>query len=408
MTLREIVVIQDLKRQGLGVSAIARQTGLDRKTVRKYLARGLEAPAYKAREPRARVIDEFASYLRERIAAYPDLSAKRLMREIREDGYTGGYTSVKDFVRAARPPKETRFEWRFETPPGKQAQVDFAEFTVGFTDEPGVVRKVWLFSMVLGHSRWLWGRFCASQNLQTVMRCHIGAFGAMGGAPEEVLYDRMKTAVIGESSDGVVTYNASLVSLLDHYGAAPRACQPYRAKTKGKVERPFRYIRQDFFLGRTFRNLDDLNAQFDVWRTQIANPRVHATTDRVVDEAFAEEQPTLRPLPVIPYSAVLTIERRVSKEGVISVGGNYYSVPDTTRRRTLEVQHHVTELRIFEDGVEIARHPVIEGKNRRRIDPAHRKAAPIRVPKPKPPVGVQRRPLDFYEAVGQRLAGAAS
>ena len=105
---------------------------------------------------------------------------------------------------------------------------------------------------------------------------------------------------------------------------------------------------------------------------------------------------------------MLTIERRVSKEGVISVGGNYYSVPDTTRRRTLEVQHHVTELRIFEDGAEIARHPVIQGKNRRRIDPAHRKAPPARVAKPKTPVGVQRRPLDFYEAVGQRLAGAAS
>ena len=112
--------------------------------------------------------------------------------------------------------------------------MDFTEFAVDFTDEPGVVRKVWLFSMVLGHSRWLWGRYCASQNLQTVMRCHIAAFGAMGGAPEEVLYDRMKTAVLGESADGVVTYNASLVSLLDHYGTAPHACQPYRAKTKGK------------------------------------------------------------------------------------------------------------------------------------------------------------------------------
>lgn len=172
----------------------------------------------------------------------------------------------------------------------------------------------------------------------------------MGGVPGEILYDRMKTAVIGEDEAGVVTYNASLVALPNHYGAVPRACQPYRAKTKGKVERPFRYIRQDFFLARKFRNMDDLNAQFDAWRTEVANPRVHATTRRVVDEAFAEEQPSLKPLPATPYSAVLTVGRRVSKDGMISVGGNFYSVPDTTRRRTLEVQHHATELRIYEDG----------------------------------------------------------
>ncbi len=97
------------------------------------------------------------------------------------------------------------------------------------------------------------------------------------------------------------------------------------------MERPFLYIRQDFFLARTFRNIDDLNAQFEAWRSEIANPRVHATTDRVVDEAFAEERPHLIPLPALPYSTVLTVEWRVSHEGMVSVDGNHYSVPDTTR-----------------------------------------------------------------------------
>lgn len=118
-----------------------------------------------------------------------------------------------------------------------------------------------------------------------------------------------------------------MVALLNHYGTLPRACRPYRAKTKGKVKRPFRYIRQDFFLAHTFRNIDDLNAQFDLWRTGIANPRVHATTLRVVDEAFAEEKTSLKPLPAIPCNAVLTVERPVSHEGVVSDAGNYYSVP---------------------------------------------------------------------------------
>ncbi|WP_272011405.1 IS21 family transposase [Roseovarius sp. ZX-A-9] len=401
--LREIVLIHDLKKQGLSISAIARKVGCDRKTVRKHLECGLEAPVYGPRAPRDRIIEPFERYLQERVQAFPDLSGARLLREIRELGYDGGYIAVTDFLREVRPPKLTQFERRFETPPGKQAQVDFAEFTVEFTDEPGVVRKVWLFSMVLGHSRWLWGRFVASQNLQSVLRCHIAAFSDMGGVPEEILYDRMKTAVIGEDEAGVVTYNASLVALLNHYGAVPRACQPYRAKTKGKVERPFRYIRQDFFLARTFRYMDDLNAQFDAWRTEVANPRVHATTRRVVDEAFAEEQPNLKPLPATPYSAVLMVERRVSKDGMISVGGNFYSVPDTTRRRTLEVQHHATELRIYEDGQLIARHPVLEGKARRRVDPAHRKAPPPRSSLSRSSQGL-RRPLDFYGAVGQRLA----
>ncbi len=193
-------MIHDLKRQGLSTAAIARKVGHDRKTVRKYLQRGLEAPAYGPRAARPRLLEAYEDYLRERISRFPDLSGKRLLREIKELGYAGGYTAVTDFLRQVRPPRRPTFERRFETPPGKQGQVDFAEFTVVFDDEPGVVRKVWLFSMVLGHSRWLWGRSCAGQNLQTVLRCHIAAFEAMGGAPEEILYDRMKTAVIGEDS----------------------------------------------------------------------------------------------------------------------------------------------------------------------------------------------------------------
>ena len=236
------------------------------------------------------------------------------------------------------------------------------------------------------------------------MRCHIAAFEAMGGAPEHILYDRMKTAVIGEDEAGVVTYNTSLVALLNHYGTVPRACQPYRAKTKGKVERPFRYIRQDFFLARTFRNIDDLNAQFETWCREIANARTHATTLRVVDEAFAAEQPSLKPLPAIPYDAVLTVERRVSHEGMVAVAGNFYSVPDTTRKRVLEVQNHTHEVRIFEDGQLIARHPVLEGKKQRRVDPAHRKAPPIHREKQETTPGIARRSLEFYGAVGERMA----
>lgn len=408
--LRNIVLIHALKRRGLSVSAIARQTGFDRKTIRQYLGQGLEVPVYGPRDPRPRLLAPYEDYLCEKVQACPGLSGRRLLRGIRALGYTGGYSAVTDYLREVRPAVFAPFERRDETEPGKQAQVDFAEFSVMFTDEPGVWRKVWLFSFVLGYSRWLWGRFCPNQKLETVMRCHIQAFDACGGATREVLYDRMKTAVLGEDENEFITYNPSCVALFGHYGSTPKACKAYCAKTKGKVERPFRYIRQDFFLGRTFCNMDDLNAQFDAWRAEIANPRVHATTNKVVNEAFVQERSDLLALPLHPYDAVITLERRITKDGMISVAGNLYSVPDYTRRRSVDVQQHPMEIHIFEEGQLIALHPVLEGKNERRSDPSHRKAPPPsrhhlhEGQHPPKSVTVSRRSLAFYDAAAQRMA----
>jgi transposase len=165
INLGEVVMILELHRQGLKISAIARQLGMDRKTVRRYIERGLEPPTYGPRQPQPRSTDSFP-YLRERVAAYPDLTAVRLWRELRERGYAGGYTAVKRTVREIRPQPIKPFEVRFETPPGEQAQVDLARFEVAFTDEPGVTRIVWLFSMVLGHSRLIWARFVVHQDLR--------------------------------------------------------------------------------------------------------------------------------------------------------------------------------------------------------------------------------------------------
>jgi len=169
-------MILDLHRQGLSLSAMARRTGLDRKTVRRCIARGLEAPVYSPRPPKGSVIAPWQDYLRQRLQAVPELTAKRLLREIRDLGTTGGYTTVKTYVRGVHPAASPAFERRFEIPPGRQAQVDFAHVRATFTDEPGAERVVWLFSFVLGHSRFLWGRFVPHQDLQTVLRCLAAAF----------------------------------------------------------------------------------------------------------------------------------------------------------------------------------------------------------------------------------------
>ncbi len=141
---------------------------------------------------------------------------------------------------------------------------------------------------------------------------------------------------------------------------------------------------------------------------------MHATTQRVVNEAFAEEKPALKPLPLAPYRTVLKLERRVSHEGMVSIGGNLYSVPDTTRRRILDVHVCADEIRVFEAGALIASHAPLEGRDQRRLDPAHRK--PLGPPRRRSTDGepivirragdhVARRSLDFYEAVGRGLAG---
>jgi transposase len=172
--LGELIMILDLHRQGLSVSAIARQLGIDRKTVRGYIAKGLEPPTYAPRPTTPGIVAPFETFLRERLIAYPGLTAVRLWRELKERGYEGGYSVVRDRVRDMRPTPAPGFEVRFETPPGEQAQVDFARFDVEFLDEPGVRRIVWLFSMVLGCSRLIWARFVIHQDQQSVLRCLVG------------------------------------------------------------------------------------------------------------------------------------------------------------------------------------------------------------------------------------------
>jgi transposase len=411
--LKELMMILELHAQGLSVSAIAERTGHDRKTVHKYIRRGLKAPKYKSRAPRATVVAAFEAYLRERVGAWPELSGARLLREVRELGYRGGKTVLNDFLRTVRPPPAPVFELRFETPAGRQAQVDFAEFRVEFAGQPGVERKVWLFAMVLGHSRYLWGQYVLHQDLATVLRCHIEAFEHFGGAPREILYDRMKTAVLGESDvDQSIVYNAKLLACGAHYGFVPRACQAYRPQTKGKIERPYRYIRADFFMARRFADVDDMNRQLREWLDTVANARRHGTTDRIVAEHFAEERPALQPLPAGRFDAVLRVERRLSHDGCVSVGGNLYSVPDGTRQHVVEVETTAQQVRIHEEGRLIAVHALLHGRKQRSVLPGHRQAPRDRDAPEDPGVAlppghsVARRPLAVYEFVARQLGSA--
>ena len=210
--------------------------------------RGSKPPLYGPRAPQGSLLGRYTAYLQARLDQYPGLSGARLLREIQAQGYTGGYTILTDYLRTIRPPQEAGYEVRFETPAGHQGQVDFAHFKVRFRYDPQVVRVVWLFSLVLGHSRYLFGRFVWRQTLDVVVACHEAAFAELGGVPAQLLYDRMKTAVLGESEPGEVIYHPTLLALAAHYGFQPKSLPALPGQDQGLrfILHLLRTVRFDF------------------------------------------------------------------------------------------------------------------------------------------------------------------
>jgi Mu transposase-like protein/integrase-like protein len=248
---------------------------------------------------------------------------------------------------------------RFETPPGEQAQADFARFEGTWTGS-GITQVVWLFLVTLGYSRLLAGSWTLHADLAAVLQGHLVAFQALGGVPRTVLYDRMKTVVTGVAADGRPVFHPALVALAQHFGFTPTACRPYRAQTKGKVERPVGYIRGDFWLGRAFADFPDLTGQWTTWLATVANVRVHGTTGvRPVDREAAEG---LRPLPPVPYNPVLALERPLSRDGFVSVRGNRYAVPLREQRTPLEVRVHATTCELYRGSAWLATYALAPGR----------------------------------------------
>jgi transposase len=223
-----------------------------------------------------------------------DLTAMKLFAEIQAQGYRGKYAVVQRYVRSIRPPKIQPAVVRFETAPGQQAQVDWSPF--GRINHLGQSRKLSCFALVLGYSRVLYGEFTVSEDLSTLVQCHLNAFRYLGGIPREILYDQMKTVVL-EWHREHIDWNPQFADFAKTFGFERRLCRPRRAQTKGKIERPFGYIQESFFAGLdlTQLTLDDLNAQFRQWLDHTANPRVHRTTQCVPFDRLKEEP--LLPLP---------------------------------------------------------------------------------------------------------------
>jgi transposase len=258
---------------------------------------------YRPRPSVATKLEPYKPLIRARLAELPALQATRLFAECRAAGYPGGYSQLRVYVRTLRPPPEPVV--RFETPPGHQAQVDFASCQLPWGRRYALV-------VVLGYSRLLWVRFYPRQDLATLQRGLGECFTAWGGVPRELLFDQMKSVLTRDdrlTGGGLVT-NLECQRLAEHYGFRIRACRPYRAQTKGKVERPIRYLRGSFLYGRTCLSDADLNAQVEHWLATVANPRIHGTTGVAPAVRFVmEEPPRLQPVPSRPYQSLVLAPR---------------------------------------------------------------------------------------------------
>jgi len=356
--LGDVMDIVALKRQGLSEREIARRLGMSRKTVHKYL----EDPeaCERGRRPvvRESKLDSYEGNIRAWLSEDPEYKATWIYDHLRPQGYSGSYDPVKRKVHELKEESQRIAYMRFESEPGCQAQVDFGEFQVARED--GTVGKYYLFSMILGYSRKIYGEFIERCDLPTFLDCHIRAFSALGGVPEEILYDRMRNVYIGRVA-GKVRFNASVQGFAVHYGFKPRVAPAYAAWVKGKVERPFSFIREGFWRGYGFTCLQTANRDLVEWLV-IKDERVHGTTHEVVRVRFERELPFLKPVPLRPFDTSYRVYRKVHKDCTVRFEGNSFVVPHTLVGKTIVLRVKDKSMRVFVDNRLVVTYTIPDGR----------------------------------------------
>ncbi|MBK8096218.1 MAG: IS21 family transposase [Planctomycetes bacterium] len=348
------------------VGTIGTQLDVHRTVVQRVLAQAGRPKTAIAHQSR---IDPFLPVIESTLQTYPTLSASRLYQMVRERGYDGGPDHFRHFIAMHRPKRPAEAFARLSTVPGEQGQVDWGHF--GTLQIGRAMRQLLAFVLVLSWSRRIFLRFFLGGVTANFLRGHVAAFEAFGGVPRHIIYDNLKSAVLERRGDAV-RYNPQLLDFARHYQYELRAAAVARGNEKGRVERAIGYIRKSFFLGRTFRDLDDLNAQAETWSTTVAMARRAPQDEAItVAEAFAREQPYLLPLPGAAFPAEDRVEVSVGKTPYARFDCNDYSVPHDRVRRVVVVRATTIEVRIFDGDDLIASHRRSYDRRVQIEDPAH-------------------------------------
>ena len=406
-----------MKQRGCKVAEMARVQGVSRQTIYRWLSR--EEGRVRRRVSK---LEPYKEYVRSRLRDYT-IPAPVLLGELRELGYSGGITILKEYAAEVREENIARVVQRFETEPGRQAQVDWGD--CGSIEHRGERKPLFLFALVLGYSRYLWAEFTMSSRRPELLRLLEKSFVETGGVPSEVLMDNMKQAVDhprAQSRPAVVNEDFRCFSAW--WGFEPEVCPPYWPQAKGKIERGIGYIEKSFLEGRSFVDLDDLNGQLRTWLATVANVRDHGTTRKRPIDLLPQDLAAMGALQTRSYPTSHPVKRLADHDGTISWKGVRYSVDPRalTRRRgtPVDVYEGVDGmLRIYSESILIGEHRRMPAGSPPQMDMAH--AAMCREIAAKPVYGrprgrvprfsqyavplVQERPLSIYEEAS--LAGVA-
>ena len=353
-----ILDVITMHRKGLKQRAIARKLGLSRNTVKKYIERpelAFETPRSRNRKSR---LDPFSDNIEAWIEEDSDYTAAWIYDRLSNMGFMGSYEIVKRRVQRIKENYHKVAYMRFETEPGYQAQVDFGEFQVAKPD--GSVDKLFLFSMILGYSRRIYAELIERCDLPRFLDCHIHAFEYFGGLPDQILYDRMKNVYIGKIA-GRKKFNDTLVGFALHYGFKPEVAPAHAAWVKGKIERPYSFIREGFWRGYGFICLETANRALLEWLGK-KEQRVHGTTHEVVSDRFQRERPHLNMLPPLAFDTSYRVYRKVHKDCTVRFEGNSYVVAHDLVGKQIILRVKEKTMRIFANDRLVVTYAIPEGK----------------------------------------------
>jgi transposase len=394
--------IRDLSGQGLGSKRIARELGISRNSVRRYLA---GAKVGFQERPAARHLD--AATLREVRALFDTVAEGNTVVVQQELARRGLHIDLRTLQRAVAPGRQEQRAFalatvRFETPPGQQIQIDFGEKFVGIADRRV---KVYFMTAVLGYSRRLYCRAFLAQRQDDWLEGLDGAFQHFGGLTEEILCDNASPLVrIHDRESGRVVWNPGFEAFCKDRGLTPKACRPFRARTKGKIERGVGYVKHNAVAGRSFASFAELQRHLATWMVQVADRRIHGTTNEQPAVRFQrDEQQMMRPLSTRPLSVrTRRLKRRVSADCFVDIDTIRYSIPYQNVRERVEVVVTRDQVEIWLRGMRIAQHPRCYEPHTAVRNPAHFEGLFRRRPIVQPsslsetPLDPVCRPLSIY------------